>query len=358
MLLTTVGVADASGDGQFVTRSGSRLMLNGSTFRFTGLNVWNAAGSAAGGRYCGDSTDLNVAAPSLGAGVGVVRVWFFQRLATTPGGQRDWSAFDQAVEAAREHGLKVVAVLGNQWADCEGYPTAASGYKSEAWYSGGYREVRPPGLPATYREWVREVVTRYRDNPTIMLWQMMNEAEDAQSLEGPCGPAAARHLRDFASDISGLIKRHDRHHLVSVGTAGSGQCGTSRGDYQALYAIPTVDVAEYHDYSPEPIPGDRWNGLAERLRQANELDKPLMVGEMGVVADQAGGLRGRAVLVRRKLAAQFAAGVCGVLLWAWRAGSAGGSNPHGYEIGPRDPVLAQLADVARLLGAHQVDRSP
>jgi mannan endo-1,4-beta-mannosidase len=357
VLLLAIAVSDGWGPGPFVTRDGSRLMLGGSTFRFTGMNVWNAAAGAAGNRYCGDPTDLNQAAPAFGSGVQVVRVWFFQRLATTPDGRRDWSAFDATLKAAREKGLRVVAVLGNQWADCEGYDSAAAGYKNEAWYSGGYRAVRPAGLPATYRDWVREIVTRYRNDPTVMLWQMVNEPEDAESQQGTCGSNAAKDLRSFASDVGGLIKHLDHHHLVSVGTAGSGQCGTSRSEYQSLYALPTEDVLEYHDYALEPIPGDQWNGLAVRLQQAKALDKPLLIGEVGVVADQAGGLSGRAALVHRKLDAQFGAGVGGVLLWAWRAQSSGGSDEHGYSIGPRDPVLVPLAAVARQIGARPPNAS-
>ncbi|MCW2549442.1 MAG: hypothetical protein JWN96_3902 [Mycobacterium sp.] len=352
VLVLAIGVADDGGPGPFVTRSGSRLTLFGSTFRFTGMNVWNAAAGAAVDRYCGDATDLSQAAPAFGTGVQVVRVWFFQRLATTPDGRRDWSALDATLKAAREKGLKVVAVLGNQWADCEGYDSASAGYKNEAWYSEGYRSIKPPGLPATYRDWVREVVTRYRNDPTVMLWQMVNEPEDAESQQGTCGPNAAKTLRGFADDVGTLIKHLDHHHLVSVGTAGSGQCGTSRGEYQSLYALPTEDVLEYHDYTSETIPGDQWNGLAVRLQQAKALGKPLLIGEMGVMADKAGGLAGRAALVHQKLDAQFGAGVQGVLLWAWRAQSAGGSDEKGYSIGPRDPVLTPLANVARQIGAR------
>ena len=86
------------------------------------------------------------------------------------------------------------------------------------------------------------------------------------------------------------IKEVDPNHLVSLGTMGSGQCGTANGDYRMVHE--PVDVCEYHDYDYEgnpsdnadnPIPGDEWNGLAKRLDQCGPsgLDKPLFIGEAG-----------------------------------------------------------------------------
>jgi len=201
-------------------------------------------------------------------------------------------------------------------------------------------------------------VARYRNDPTVMLWQMMNEPEAADVLDGRCGADAAYSLNSFARDVGALIKQIDAQHLVSVGTLGTGQCGTSGSEYLALHAIPSVDVAEYHDYSLDALPGDRWNGLAERLRQMSDLAKPLIVGEIGVIPQQVGGMQGRAALMRRKLDTQFDAGVAGALLWAWRSGPAGGSTAADYDIGPGDPVLAELADVTRQRRHQSVTSRP
>ncbi|WP_170324042.1 cellulase family glycosylhydrolase [Cryptosporangium phraense] len=307
------------------------------------MNVWNAATDfSESARFCGDPSNLDVDASSFGPGVQVVRTWFFQRLATTSDGRRDWSGLDGIVAAARRHRLKIIAVLGNQWADCEGYPSAEAGYKTDAWYRAGYRDAPPPGQPATYREWVREVAERYRHDPTIMIWQLVNEPEPGASLGGACPPSAAGLLRNFTADVGGLLHAVDPYHLVSVGTAGSGQCGAVDREWEALHRLPVVDVAEYHDYAVEELPGDRWNGLAARLRQAAALGKPLIVGEMGVRADRVGGVDERGAVIGRKIAAQERAGVAGVLLWSWRGGSAGGSGASGYEIGPGDPALKYL----------------
>jgi mannan endo-1,4-beta-mannosidase len=342
----TLGAADASSDA-FVTRSGRRLRLNGSPYRFTGLNVYNANSVDNCWYTLGEVNSevghaLHRSLERIGDGNEVIRAWFFQSLATTDGA-RDWSAFDNTLAVARRHGMRVVVTLGNQWGQCEGWDSYADGYKTESWYTSGYRgRSGSPGMPATYRGWVAEVVSRYRNDPTILAWQLMNEAEDKAFYDGPCSDTAPNALRGFAADMGSLVKQIDPNHLLSLGTIGTGQCGAAGDDYKTLHSVPEIDLCEYHDYQRGAMPGDEWNGLATRLSQCNELGKPLFVGELGIRTDSVGSQLARAGVLASKLSAQFAAGVVGVLAWAWRNGVNGGSSDSGYEIGPKDPALAVL----------------
>jgi endo-1,4-beta-mannosidase len=197
-------------------------------------------------------------------------------------------------------------------------------------------------MPASYRRWVGEVVARYKDNPTILAWQLVNEAEAKTYYGGPCSNTAASALQAFTTDMAAFVKRIDSNHLLSLGTIGSGQCGAEGGEYKDLHAVDGIDLCEYHDYQSGPMPGDEWNGLARRISQCNELGKPLFVGELGIKTDSVGTYLARAGLLSSKLSAQFAAGVAGVLAWTWRNGMNGGSSDFGYEIGPFDPALAVL----------------
>lgn len=213
-------------------------------------------------------------------------------------------------------------------------------FKDDSWYAEGYRRNHPPGTPSTYREWVEEAVIRYRDDPTILAWQLVNEADPKTSEAGRCPGRSAEVLQAFTADMARLVKDLDPNHLVSVGTIGSGQCGTAGDEYAELHAIEQVDLCEYHDYSPGAIPGDEWNGLARRLEQCAELDKPLFVGEMGVPSRD--GLDARAIEFDAKLDAQFDAGVTGILLWRWAVDREGAP----LDISAGDPALAVLADHA------------
>jgi mannan endo-1,4-beta-mannosidase len=325
----------------FVVRCGVALCLNGQPYRFTGLNIYNANSQSNCWYTLGSGSGLDSSLTAIGTGQEAFRSWFFQRLATA-NGARDWSAFDHTLAVAAAHGERVVATLTNQWGDCEN----ASGsplYKPESWYGSAYKSAVDAGMTATYREWVREVVTRYRDNPTILAWQMINEGEAKLSVTGGCSSTAEATVHSWAVDISGLIKSIDSNHLVSLGTIGNGQCGTSTGtSYEDLHSIRTIDLCEYHDYdsASSPMPGDQWNGLATRLAQCQALGKPMFVGEMGIKTSDVSSLSVRAADMTEKFAAQFGAGVVGELPWAWAA--SGQNTGDGYSISPDDPMLSLL----------------
>ena len=323
----------------FVTRDGTKLLLDGDPFRPVGLNIYNANSNGTCW-YQMDGSILGDSLTAIGPGANAIRAWFFQNLATS-NGSRDWTAFDRTLATARAHGYKVIATLGNQWADCDqGY-----GYKNTSWYQSGYTQPDPAGT-VSYRDWVQEIVSRYKDDPTILAWQILNEPEVLPYKGADCSnvpeSTAESLLQAFASDISGLIKSIDPNHLVSLGTIGSGQCGAQFTDYKQVMSIPTLDLCEFHDYTPgQPIPGDQYNGLQFRIDECNELNKPLLVGELGVKPSDVGGtLADRASTVGSKLCAQLGAGAAGELLWAWNKD---GSTLDNYDIGPGDPVLSVLS---------------
>lgn len=324
---------------QYIERQGTKLVLEGQPFRFTGINVYNASSLYSCSVPLGSGSqldDIMDAWPSTGHTV--MRTWFYQKLATKPDGSRDWSGFDHTLAVAKQHGVHVIATLGDQWGDCDD-----NRYKTGEWYDRGYRNPSGDDKQA-YRQWAAEVTARYRDDPTIMAWQLMNEAETSTARNGGCTPNGAAILRAFADDVGGLVKATDPNHLVSLGTIGSGQCGSSGADYITVHSSPHIDLCEYHDYSAtETMPGDQWNGLALRLRQCRGLDKPLFIGETGIrVADAGGTLESRAEAFRRKLTASFAGGAVGELVWAWQ-------STDGYGITFGDPVLEVLADLPALL---------
>jgi mannan endo-1,4-beta-mannosidase len=324
----------------FVGRCGAKLTLETQPYRPIGINIYNANSRSNCWYDMVNGTTLDDSLIAIGSGKNAIRAWFFQDLATS-NGQRDWTAFDHTLAVARAHGVKVIATLGNQWADCE--PLA--GYKNTAWYSGGYRQPDPGGT-VSYRDWVQEAAARYKDDPTILAWQLINEPEVLPYKDADCStvPESTAYglLSAFAADVSAAIKRVDPNHLVSLGTIGSGQCGAQADDFTKLMEIPTLDLCEFHDYTPDHlVPGDQWNGLQRRIDQCNALGKPLLVGELGIRPIDVGGrLQDRADVVDGKLCAQFRAGVAGMLMWAW---DKNGSLLDNYDIGPLDPVLGVLA---------------
>jgi mannan endo-1,4-beta-mannosidase len=324
----------------WVTRSGTSLFENGQPFRFRGLNLYNINGDG----------DCGFAIPNLGdeldavsASATVVRGWFFQYLATDhASGARDWSKFDSTLAKLRNHGMHVVVTLGDEWGACEG--ARSRGPLTIDWYRSGYRSTPySANVRASYRDWVAEVVRRYRDDPTILAWQLMNEATAVSdsSLSCPDQDAAAAALQGWAQDVSAMIKQIDPNHLISVGTSGATQCGTTGQRYAALHRFPTVDLCESHDYSAPQVSFPQY--VAFEISACHSLNKPIFAGEVGVRGSDVGcSLTARAGYLSDKIAAQMAAGMVGELAWAWRSELAGGSDPCSWDIGPGDPALGAL----------------
>ncbi len=234
----------------FVARRGIGLVLDGQPFTFTGMNIYNANSTGDCWHSMAGGQGLKRALRDIGGGQEVFRAWFFQSLATDRG-KRDWRAFDRTLRLAKARGQKVIVVFADQWSACE-----RPSRRWASFYASGYRKQVDPGTTRTYRRYVAEVVKRYRDDPTVLMWQLVNEAETARR-NGTCAPASV--LRDFAADMSSLIKQIDRHHLVSLGTIGGQQCGMRGSGYRAIHAVPGIDVCEVHDYSAPSVglPRDR-----------------------------------------------------------------------------------------------------
>lgn len=352
------------GSSDFVTRSGTQLLVDGAPFRFVGFNLYDAA--ATDGYSCSPATRLDDSALSDmmqwihdEAGATVVRFWAYQSY--TAGGT-DWSGTDRIIEAARKAGLRVMPVLEDGPGDCS---TGQKGMSlAEAaggqWYSSGYRQ--PLGsAKVSYRDYVRTVASHYRDEPTILGWTMVNEAET-----GERDSAGTSALVPFAADIASVLKAADPRHLVTLGTQANGAPGGSGTDFAAVYGQSGLDFTEVHDWGrygsdTEAMPGSvegalpdadspdcqRGNAqIACSFAIAKKLGKPIVVGEAGIQATDEAGRTRRAQLLGAKMDAAFAAGASGYLVWHLNTG-----DTDQLDVVPErgDPLFGVLLQRARAL---------
>jgi hypothetical protein len=319
----------------FVGARGADLVASGRRFRFVGANRYDVAsfppgsGKFACNRAYSDDELERLLGELVGTGgVSVLRAWAFQSYTD---GARDWSAFDRLVAAAARHRVRLVLTLENEWRDCtEPDPATADGSKGAGWYQGGY--LQPLGLDRlSYREYVGAVTWRYREEPTIAFWQLMNEAEspDADALYA------------FAADMASVVRFFDPHHLVSLGTIGAGQPGTGGARYAALHALAGIDLVEAHDYGDErtPLPP----AIAADLLVAAQLGKPFFIGEAGIDAPPppyAFTFEERAHLFDEKIGAHWQRGTAGFLVWSFYQLEPATS---GWDYAPGDPLAEVLA---------------
>jgi hypothetical protein len=233
-------------------------------------------------------------------------------------------------------------------------------WEDPSWYNGGFMDVfnspsnsQGTGLtPLSYWSYMQDVVNRYKSSPALGMWEPMSEpsAGTCPPQDEPlnCGAnqtcpneaAAASALRHFFDVVGAEIHALDPAHLVESGMLGGGQCGTAGSDYEFVSASPGIDVLSYHDYyGASLLGGDQWNGLAVRDEQAAALGKPIIAGEMGVLAGTAPGctsLSTRNSTFSAKVKAQIQAGASGVLAWNWVPIAQVACS---YDVGPSDPML-------------------
>jgi mannan endo-1,4-beta-mannosidase len=319
--------ADGSG---FVRTSGTGLTLDGNAYRFEGMNIYNVASN--GG--CVVAQDPNAALTAIGPSQNVFRFWAFQNFVVS-NGTFDWAPFDNVLAAAAAHGDRVIMDLANEWDYCDG-PA-----KDLSWYQSGYQTQIDPGDLVPYRQYVADVVARYADNPTVLMWELVNEAQAGGTGACPAAPAPFDALMSFGQNMGALVKSIDPNHLLSFGVQDD-SCGTWASDYQSLNAIPTIDVCTYHDYGypTSPLGNPSAPNLATAIQMCHADNKPIFVGEIGIdpATIAPATLSERAALFLGKLNAMTQQGVVGELLWDYVPDANGG----GYEIGPGDPSLAVL----------------
>jgi hypothetical protein len=275
--------------------------------------------------------------------------------------QIDWAPLDRVFDAAAAYGQLLIPVLTGQGGYCDGQH-----WQEPSWYDGGFNQVfntattsDGQGLtPLSYWDYLRLIVDRYKDSPALGMWEPVSEADpetcpiqnEGLNCTCPSESVAAQALRHFFDVVGGEIHALDPNHLVESGLEGGGQCGTAGSDYAYVSASPGIDVMSYHDYygADAPLGGPTGNDIKTRIEQAAALGKPIIGGEVGLMA----GTGADCISVTRRSEemlsmseTQLAAGSSGLLWWDWVPSL---TQPCDWDIAPGDPLLAALSTVSGL----------
>ncbi|WP_432519449.1 cellulase family glycosylhydrolase [Kineococcus sp. SYSU DK006] len=295
---TTTSPATPAKKG-FVTRSGSRLMLDGQPYKYVGYNAINLFGCTNGTRQL---TDPEGYYKNVAAGM-TDRLWVM------PG--EDMAAVDRAVAAAKANDAKLIITLFD-----------ALGCKGPKWDA-------TKANWGTYKSHVDKVVNRYKDSPTIMAWEIANE---------PPNDRAGFDL------IGGHIKSLDKNHLVASGTSSTWSDSGIAG-FRSAALSPHVDILSMHEYDTM-VPGasphtDRHVKAIRGTDGGQAINKPIIIGEFGIDASPTGGGRGqtanngcvsfaqRATLIRQKTDGYLSIPeVAGVNYWSVGRADIGGCDSY------------------------------
>ena len=315
-------------DNAFVVREGSALELQGRPFRFVGSNNYYPM-------YVSQFMVDSLFDKAQASGFDVMRVWgslaignadgtnsvdpsntsvyfqFWDGRAGAPAfndGANGLKHLDYVVYKAGLDHLKLVLPLVNNWSAFGGIDQYVQ------WASGTFHDefFTDPTIKGWYQEWILHLLNhvnfysgvKYKDDPTIMMWDLANEPRCKGSIPNGKYPASSTCTRDtlasWAAEMSAFIKQNDHHHLVSMGDEGflcldrksvdfTIAC-TDGVDSAAFASIRTIDVMSLHmypDYWTTPQSpknqdaawGTQW--IKTHARMAREIHKPVYLGEYG-----------------------------------------------------------------------------
>ena len=252
-------------------------------------------------------------------GVTSLRFWLFQSF--TKSGT-DYTRLDYIISLADKYNIKLIPVFENQWADC-----SQGGYKQNEWYKSGYKS--PYGsYPISLKTYIKKVVSRYKNTTAIMMWQIMNESESWNTDA----------LYNFVKDISSDIKTLDKNHMVSFGTMGGNQPGTSI--YRKIHSLPSIDILEVHDYSGAEVT----DPFPYRFTDAQVLNKPIMTGEAGINLDSGMTEQERADAFSKKMNVFFQSGGDVYLIWSYH--DTNSQTSGGWDFAYNDPLVSVIQQIA------------
>lgn len=331
----------------FIGTRGAAFVLDGQPFRFVGANVSVMYRDEDRARM------PETMAEAARQGLRVVRVWAHgeggedSNIKSVGGDRADWPRthpfrfnpeewnedefvhLDRVIAEAARHNIRVQLTLVNWWRDTGG----VTQYLKWAGINDAADDTKPYGINVEramlfytnettrrlYREHVERIVARrnsvtgtlYRDDPTIMGYELMNEAQAVT------GRWAER--RAWVAEMSAYIKSLDPDHLVTPGTWGY-RTSWERREWLEEHRLPTIDYCDVHNYprddhdsfvdSPEAL----GQFIDNRAAASFSLKKPLMLGEFGMGPEGYNGYT-EAQWYRAYLEHAARAGVPGVMYW-------------------------------------------
>ncbi|KAK4613929.1 putative mannan endo-1,4-beta-mannosidase C [Fulvia fulva] len=295
----------------FVTTAGTKFQLDGKDFYFAGSNAYYFP-------FNNNQTDVELGMRAAkNAGLTVFRTWgfndknvtysatglpqygaegagstdvVFQRFANGKS-TIDLTAFDKVVNAATQTGIKLVVCMTNNWADYGGmdvYTVNLGGKYHDDFY-------RLPAIKDAYKRYAKAVVTRYKNSPAIMAWELANEprcqADGVRNLPRSenCTPDI---LTSWMDEMSTYIKSLDPNHLVTTGSEGGYNIpsnpdgfynGYDGGDFEKELKLKNIDFNTFHTYPDWWSKTVQWANqwIKDHAATGQEVGKPVVHEEYG-----------------------------------------------------------------------------
>ncbi|KAK6924390.1 Glycoside hydrolase, family 5 [Dillenia turbinata] len=254
-----------AGDG-FIRTRGVHFVLNGLPYYANGFNAYWLMYIASDPSQRSKVSSAFQEASSHG--LTVARTWAFsdagyRPLQSSPGNynEQTFEGLDFVISEARKYGIKLILSLVNNYESFGGKKQYVDWARSQGQYLSSDDDFfRNTVVKGYYKNHIRTVLTRYnkftgihyKDDPTIMAWELMNEP---RCTSDPSGST----IQGWIAEMASYVKSIDRNHLLEAGLEGfyGGSSPQRRSlnpgfnigtDFIADNRIPGIDFATVHSY--------------------------------------------------------------------------------------------------------------
>jgi len=319
LAMASIVSAQQKGGSQFLKRSGAELMLEGKPYRMAAINKFDLFHCFLAGKEKKQQAVIAIAEAARHgfkairfAGVG----FYPGDMNSWPIKEKYWGAFDSLIETAKEQKVHLIPVIN--W-NVYLFPDMAGECMQDMILNSDSRSRQYLWL------YTHQIVTRYKNEPTVLFWELTNEMNLHADLEfmAPYGKAGLnpvhmgtsymRLRRDhFTTDqMIPLIKEWaefvrsiDKKHLISTGfsvprpAAQHLRMAKGKGDWTQdneqeleIYIRDTnpdpIDLISIHFYPGGSVVRlgnkDKYSAdcLAVFQRMGRKIGKPVYIGETG-----------------------------------------------------------------------------
>ncbi|TQD81945.1 hypothetical protein C1H46_032492 [Malus baccata] len=290
----------------FVKTRGVQLVLNGVPYYGNGFNAYWLMYMAT------DPSEREKVSSAFREatknGLTIARTWAFadggyRALQTSPGSydEKTFQGLDFVIAEAKKNGIKVMLSLVNNYDDFGGKKQYVEWARSQGQSLSSEDDFFTNSVvKGFYKNHIKTVLTRintltgvaYKDEPTIMAWELMNEPRCTSDPSG-------KTIQAWITEMASYLKSIDGNHLLEVGLEGFYgpsnpktnpnyyQIGT---DFLANNQIPGIDFATVHSYPDQWLNGSSYEDQVSFLNSwvndhihdaQNILKKPVLFAEFG-----------------------------------------------------------------------------
>ena len=299
----------------FVTRDGSRLMLDGKPFAVAGSNNYRPM-------FLEPPLVDEIMKTAADNNLTVMRVWGFNDIGNADGtnsvdtantpryfhywdgdspayndGEDGLQRLDYVVASAKRHNVRLVIPFVNNWASFGGMDQYVR-WAGARYHSDFYTD---PTIRQWYQDWVRHLLertnvhtgVRYKDEPTIAVFELANEARCQAAGQYPRSPDCTTDtITSWVTEMAAYVKSIDSRHLLGFGDEGF-MCDEgadhfaydcSQGvDAAAIARLDDIDLVGLHLYPDHWKTDPQWatEYIKRHVALADEVGKPLFLGEYG-----------------------------------------------------------------------------